>query len=77
MTAIEMAIDALKAQKGDDLARAKVAFRGFTEAQMQTEWGQSGRTCQQILDDYQKRADEIDSAIAELKEKHGNTHQGK
>ncbi len=36
----------------DDLARARMAFRGKSAEQMQENWGQSDKTCQEILDDY-------------------------
>ncbi len=41
--------------KGDDLERATAAFRGCTPDRMQEEYGQSGRTRQEILDSYQQQ----------------------
>lgn len=56
-------LDALHVAKGDDLERARRAFRGCTPEQMRREHGASGRTRQQILDEYQAHRDRI--AVAE------------
>lgn len=50
--------------KGDDLYRAWAAFKYYTPEQMNKEWGQSGRTCQQIVDGYKEHEDQISEAIA-------------
>ena len=50
---------ALSQHQGDDLARARLAFRGMTPEQMQEPWGQSGRTKQQVLDEYETHEAEI------------------
>ena len=63
----QMAIKALKNQKGDDSYRAKMAFRNCTPEQMQQEYGQSGETRQAILDGYLNRDAKIDRAIEWLK----------
>lgn len=63
----QMAIKALENQKGDDFYRAKMAFRNKTPEQMQQEYGQSGESCQSILDRVQMRDEKIDRAIAWLK----------
>ncbi len=55
---------ALQGYRGDDLARAKAAFRRMTPAQMLEEHGESGKTRQQVLDDYQLHDDEAKAAIA-------------
>lgn len=39
---------------GDDLERAEMAFRNLSPRQMQEEYGNSGLTCQAILDDYRR-----------------------
>jgi len=45
---------AIHAYSGDDLERARAAFRGRTPEQMQKQYGESGQTCQQILDGYEQ-----------------------
>ena len=45
---------AIQAKTGDDLERARAAFRSFTPEQMQEQHGRSGRTRQQILDTYEE-----------------------
>lgn len=56
-------ISILEQSKGDDLYRAQLAFRNHTPAEMQYQYGQSGKTCQEILDGYKRHNDEIDSLI--------------
>jgi hypothetical protein len=63
----DLAIRALQAAKGDDLLRARHAFKGFTPEQMEEQHGQSGKTRREILNEYQAHADKHDSAIAWLK----------
>lgn len=44
--------------KGDDLERAERAFRNFSPSQMRGQWGESGKTPYEILDEYrQERAE--------------------
>jgi hypothetical protein len=43
------------------------AFRGLTPAEMQQQHGASGRTRQQILDDYVAHAAAIDKAVFEVR----------
>jgi hypothetical protein len=50
--------------RGDDLERARWAFQHRTPEQMQELWGQSGRTCQQVLDEYQQHANAVSAALA-------------
>ena len=63
----ELAIHALKQIRGDDLARAKLAFRNCTEEQMQELYGQSGRTRAQILENYEAWETRIQAAIEWVK----------
>ena len=46
---------AMGAYRGDDLYRARFAFERLTPAEMQQQHGQSGKTRQQILDEYQQQ----------------------
>lgn len=61
-------LNAMDCRKGDDLERAKAAFRGRSEAEMQGQYGQSGQTRQQILDGYQRDRDEWEESMAWIKE---------
>lgn len=57
-------IRALEGLKGDDTYRAKMAFRGLTPEQMRQQYGESGRTREEIVADYERRDAEVDAAIA-------------
>lgn len=39
---------------GDSLERAEMAFHGYTDAQLDQEYGQSGETCREILEGYRE-----------------------
>lgn len=58
---------ALEYYIGDDVFRARAAFKGLSHAEMQMEHGQSGRTRQQILDGYTEHYDAVHKAIQEVK----------
>lgn len=60
-------IDCVNQHRSDDLIRAKVAFRNLSSERMQEQYGRSGQTRQQILDGYEEREQQCNSAIAELK----------
>ncbi len=64
MTPKQLAIHALENMKGDDLYRAKTAFRGLDMTQQH---GHSGKTRAEILDLYERSAAECDTAIAWVK----------
>jgi hypothetical protein len=61
------AVYALECARGDDLYRARSAFRNFTPAQMNEQWGQSGKTCQTILDECRLHEAKINAAIEWVK----------
>lgn len=61
------AIDALERSRGDDAQRARMAFRGMSHDQMNQQWGQSGKTCRQILDEYIAHDAKVDAALAWVK----------
>lgn len=67
----ELAIRALRNMLGDNTARAKAAFRNRTPEQMQEQYGQSGRTCAQILADYEAHDAEVQAAIDWVKAQRG------
>lgn len=60
----ELAIRALRNMQGDDVYRARAAFKHMTPEQMGEQYGQSGKTCRQVLDEYEVAHREIDEAIA-------------
>ena len=62
----EVAIAALRAYRGDDLERAKLAFCRYTPLQMQEPHGESGQTRAELLAGYEAHRKEIDGAIAWL-----------
>lgn len=63
----ELIVRALLNMKGDDLTRARAAFSRYTPAQMDIEYGMSGKTPRQILAEYENREIEVDSAILWVK----------
>ena len=66
---IKFIADAIECRRGDDLYRARSAFRNFTPEQMNEFHGQSGFTRQQIVDQYvafEAKCDEAKALLAEL-----------
>lgn len=63
---VEIIRRALQQYRGDDLERASVAFRGLSPKEMQTHYGASRRTRQQILDGYQQHVDAVTTALHEV-----------
>lgn len=57
-------IAALQLVRGDDLPRARRAFRNCTIEEMMLEYGESGRTRQEILDVYEEHDARVSAAIA-------------
>lgn len=55
---------ALENYRGDDLYRARAAFRGRTPEQMQEQYGQSGRTFAEILRGYEAHDANVAKALA-------------
>lgn len=55
-------LNALRGYRGDDLYRAKAAFRNLSEEQMQEQYGQSGKTRQEIIEGYQAHETRCDEA---------------
>lgn len=54
--------------RGDDYERAKLAFDRMTPEQMQEQYGQSGKTRQQVLDRYRQYTEQCDAAIKAFEE---------
>lgn len=63
MTVKQTIVDALNRYKGDDLYRARAAFRNRTPAQMQEQYGQSGQTCAEIVAGYEKHETKVNDAL--------------
>jgi hypothetical protein len=63
----KLAIQALESMKGDNLARARHAFKDCTPAEMNAEYGQSGRTPAQIIASYEEHNAKVDAAIEWVK----------
>lgn len=59
----DLILDALDQYKGDDLARAELAFKGMSEEEMNLPHGQSGRTRKEILDEYKEHNAKVNAAI--------------
>ena len=62
----KLVLQGLGRLRGDDHLRARAAFRGMTPEQMKAQHGQSGRTRQQVLDDYEAWAAAVDRAESEV-----------
>jgi hypothetical protein len=59
----QTALQALEQMKGDDSYRARIAFRGLNDKQMQEQHGQSGKTRAQILAEYEAHDQKVQAAI--------------
>ena len=60
----ELVLRVLGQYRGDDLYRAKAAFRDCTQEEMQQQYGESGRTRAQIVEGYAEHVAKVDAAIA-------------
>lgn len=54
---------ALENYRGDNYSRALSYFRHLSKSEMDAQYGNSGKTKQQLLDKYKKHDDEIEDAI--------------
>ncbi len=64
MTPKELTLRTLHNARSDDTYRAKAAFRGLSAKEMTENYGQSGKTRQQIIDEYETSDRQYDAAIA-------------
>lgn len=64
----QLAIRALEQMRGDDLARARLSFRGMTPEQMKQPFGQSGKSHAEILSEYERYEAQINAAIHWVKD---------
>lgn len=54
---------ALLNNRGDDLNRARAAFRGLDSDQLDQQHGESGKTRREILSAYERHEAEVDRAL--------------
>jgi hypothetical protein len=59
---------AMESYKGDNLERATRAFAGLSDKQMGEQYGQSGKTCREILDEYRVDRDTHYAAMDALRQ---------
>ncbi len=62
MNAKEKLLHIVQNARGDDLERAEHDFAKYSFDQLQEQHGQSGRTRQEVLDDYQRERREWQAA---------------
>lgn len=63
-----IALNALINHCGDDYERATRVFASFSPEQMQELYGHSGKTRQQIVDEYAEHRANVNAAIREIEE---------
>ena len=63
LTPKETTLNMLRRSKGDDLERALLMFSSYSEERMDREYGQSGKTCREVVQEYQDTRDLIEDAI--------------
>ena len=59
----ELVLRALGNMTGDNTAREKHAFRNKTKDQMDEQYGLSGKTCAEILSEYEEQDSKVLAAI--------------
>ena len=62
MTPEQKLIRIVDGARGDDLERARRAYKGLTPELMALEYGQSGKTCAEILKGYEDERQEWQAA---------------
>lgn len=67
MNAKEITLRALENYRGDDLYRARAAFRGLSDEEMGKQHGHSGKTRREIVDGYAEHDSAVEAAIAWVK----------
>ena len=63
-----LAIRALEQMRGDDLARARVAYKNMPPELMQKQCGLSGKTHAELLAEYESHESKINAAIQWVKD---------
>lgn len=64
----EVILVALNNYGSDDLERAEMAFKYYSQEQLNKEYCHSGKTCREILDGYRVHRQEVENAIRNVKE---------
>lgn len=54
MTPEQKLIRIVENARGDDLERATMAFGRMSEAELDQMWGQSGKTCREVFEEYRR-----------------------
>ena len=67
LTPKQLAIEIIEGSFGDDLERTEKLFAHLTHAEMRAIHGNSGKTCQEVLDGYRKERAEIVAALEWVK----------
>jgi hypothetical protein len=68
MTNKERVLATLESTRGDDLYRARAAFRGLSAERMAQQYGASGRTRAEIIAGYEEQNAKLDALIAYARE---------
>lgn len=63
----ETVLRALAQARGDDAYRARMAWGNLPDAELDKEYGESGRTRRQIMAGYKAHEDELDRAVQWIK----------
>jgi hypothetical protein len=63
MTPKQRTLMALEQMKGDDLQRARAAFRGYSADQMELPHGHSGHSRREVLEGYEQHDRDVQQAI--------------
>ena len=61
------ALESRSSCASDNLYRARRQFANTTGDDMGKQYGESGRTCRQVLDEYEAEASAVAAALAEVK----------
>jgi hypothetical protein len=69
MSKKDIILQALINFRGDNACRARAAFRNCSEEEMNAEYGESGRTRREILNEYETHELLVDECIKEVNEK--------
>lgn len=59
---LDLILSGLSAIRGDNLERARAAFRGLPDSAMDSLYGESGKTRREILAEYEGHARMVDAA---------------
>lgn len=66
----DIILKALSQVIGDDFYRARQSFSRYTESQLDSKFGDSGKTCREILAEAQEHYDSVAQAIRDVEKIH-------